>query len=111
MPSGDEVTGLHAFDELDPVSTVSALNIMPEGPGSEPEVAEAFDADEQSQPASSLPPPRAARSAPPPPPPRPGSARPPAAFGRTLPPPLARAEGGGPLPPPPRGGLGGVSVP
>jgi hypothetical protein len=30
MPSGDEGTGLHAFDDLDPISTVSALNVMPE---------------------------------------------------------------------------------
>jgi hypothetical protein len=111
MPSGDEVTGLHAFDELDPISTVSALNIMPEPPGAQPEVEEPYGASE--------PPPaagagyrghlRPGRSSPPPPPPR-GSVRPPASLGRTIPPPGARADGA-PLPPPPRGGLGGMSVP
>lgn len=30
MPSGDDVTGLHAFDDLDQVSTVSALNVVPD---------------------------------------------------------------------------------
>jgi hypothetical protein len=28
--AGEEVTGLHAFDDLDPISTVSALNAMPD---------------------------------------------------------------------------------
>ena len=31
MPSGDEGTGLHAFDDLDPISTVSALNVAAGG--------------------------------------------------------------------------------
>jgi len=111
MPSGDEVTGLHAFDELDPISTVSALNIMPEPPGAQPDVEEPYGASEPPPPAgaSYRAPMRPGRSSPPPPPPR-GSVRPPAALGRTMPPPGARADGGV-LPPPPRGGSGGVSVP
>ena len=59
MPSGDEGTGLHAFDDLDPISTVSALNVMP--------VAEAPVA------------PR--RSAPPPPPRRSGATLDPGSAG------------------------------
>ena len=109
MPSGDEVTGLHAFDELDPISTVSALNIMPsEPPGAqlehEPGVSDVPPAG-----ATYRAPMRPGRSSPPPPPPR-SATRPPAALGRTIPPPFARADGGV-VPPPPRGGLGGVSVP
>lgn len=34
----DEVTGLAAFDDLDPVSTVSTLNIMPDPPAAMPRV-------------------------------------------------------------------------
>ncbi|HEX7478595.1 MAG TPA: PEGA domain-containing protein [Polyangiales bacterium] len=62
----DEVTGLAAFDDLDPISTVSTLNIMPEPPAPMPRVF--------------APPPRPAGSVAPPPP---GSAR----IGATLPPP------------------------
>lgn len=39
MPSGDEGTGLHAFDDLDPVSTVSALSALPQEPPRQPQVA------------------------------------------------------------------------
>jgi hypothetical protein len=106
MPSGDEVTGLHAFDELDPISTVSALNIMPDQHPGEPEVDEGSGLSEPP-PGAQYAPPRPGRSAPPPPPPRAGSGRPPAAFGRTIPPPMSA----GAIPPPPRGGMGGVSVP
>src|SRR5690349_3132162 len=107
MPSGDEVTGLHAFDELDPISTVSALNIMPDQHPGEPEVDDGSGLSEPP-PSGQYAPPRPGRSAPPPPPPpRAGSGRPPAAFGRTIPPPMSA----GTIPPPPRGGMGGVSVP
>lgn len=106
MPSGDEVTGLHAFDELDPISTVSALNIMPDQHPGEPEVDDGSGMSEPP-PAAQYAPQRPGRSAPPPPPPRAGSGRPPAAFGRTIPPPMSA----GAIPPPPRGGMGGVSVP
>ena len=51
MPSGDEGTGLHAFDDLDPISTVSALNAMPDDVDERPRMPDA-----------------APRSAPPPPP-------------------------------------------
>jgi hypothetical protein len=74
MPSGDEGTGLHAFDDLDPISTVSALNVMPEP-------------DEPARIPVGVP-----RSTPPPPPRRLGSSpgMPPAprgAAGRSVPPP------------------------
>ena len=110
MPSGDEVTGLHAFDELDPISTVSALNIMPDQHAGQLGDVEPYGDDgsglsEPPGPASYPPAPRPGRSAPPPPPPR--SGRPPAAFGRSVPPPGSA----GAVPPPPRGGMGGVSVP
>jgi hypothetical protein len=39
MPSGDEGTGLHAFDDLDPISTVSALNVAPDDSGERPGAA------------------------------------------------------------------------
>jgi hypothetical protein len=68
----DEVTGLHAFDNLDPVS---ALNVLPEAP------------DETPRPAPRMPPAAPAfrsRSLPPPPPPRGG------AGGVSVPPPPQR---------------------
>lgn len=88
MPSGDEGTGLHAFDDLDPISTVSALNPMPH-----PE------------------PVAAPRSVPPPPPggSRPGGSQP--GENRL---PAVKASGSDPAllaPPPPRPGTGARSVP
>jgi hypothetical protein len=79
---GEDVTGLHAFDDLDPVSTVSALSAMPE-----PELAPQA-------------PPRRNPSA--------GSAPPPPVRGASASPGLAAQL----TPPPPRGGLGSTrSVP
>src|SRR4029079_4149741 len=92
MPSGDDVTGLHAFDDLDPVSTVSALNGMPE-PEAHPAMPQMISQPDYGAP--SEPPPRP--SSLPPPAPRAASVRPGAAA--ALP------------PPPPRGGLASASVP
>jgi hypothetical protein len=97
MPSGDEGTGLHAFDDLDPISTVSALNAMPD------------DADERPRMPAGAP-----RSAPPPPPGRRFGTLPIGGDGhgtssgvRSTPPSFAP----GSLPPAPRSGAAARSVP
>ncbi len=110
--SGEEGTGLHAFDDIDPISTVSALNVMPDsGPlslqfGSPDDAELRLDASEVQQISPRLPPPPGARrtSAPPPPPRRAGAAS-------SLPPPPPRRAGASSLPPPALPGLGARSAP
>lgn len=74
MPSGDEGTGLHAFDDLDPISTVSALTALPpQTPAAQPSPARyappplpSRNAQAARPESSSVVPTAGARSAPPP---------------------------------------------
>jgi hypothetical protein len=91
----DEVTGLHAFDHLDPVS---ALNVLPEEPEpvAQPQRSQAVRHAEARPPAPAF----RGRSLPPPPPPRGGPAGmsvPPPPPMRSFAPPVV---GPGDLPPP-----------
>ncbi|MFI5306881.1 MAG: PEGA domain-containing protein [Polyangiales bacterium] len=104
MP-GEEGTGLHAFDDIDPVSTVSALNVMPEPQSAALRIEDDGDSDEDFEPTTAAPPPRRSTV---PPLPRARAA----GASSSLPPPPPRRAGASSLPPPPpRGGLGGRSVP